>query len=250
MIHLARHQRRLAGGLRRRADLSQKTCSSAVGRRLQLDGDAVRVAKVDLGRPLLGAAGVFAAHADACAQRPARQAARRALLRGRYAESRERLHDAVDLEPLDGQADVIDPGLGGGPLAECDELRTGAETHDGNRALRRDDRQAEQPLVELQRALGVRDRQRHVVHRQRRQGLGRWLCAEDCPQAQHPRQRVEDVSAADSYRHMARIIRSTGATSPREAYWGLPRPRPPPGGPPRPAGFSAVDGGTRPCMRR
>jgi hypothetical protein len=207
MVHLAGDQRRLAGGrLRRRAHLSVNSGSTAVVAGLKLYGDAVRVAEIDLGRSLLRTARVLAAHPHARAQRPAGKAAGRALSRRQHAEAFERLHDLVDLEPLDGQAHVVDPWRARRSLAQRDELRARAKAQNRDWPLGGHDREAEQPLVELQRSLGVGDRQRDMVHREGRERAGRLLSGEYGPEAEHAGQGAEDIPATDWSGHGADIM--------------------------------------------
>src|SRR5262249_24523559 len=79
---------------------------------------------------------------------------------------RERADDAIDVEVLDREAEVIDRGRGvrrGGTDGE--ELRPGADAQNRRGALARGDGHAEETLIELDAALRIGHRQRHVVQR-------------------------------------------------------------------------------------
>ena len=77
--------------------------------------------------------------------------------------TRQGPHGTIDIEVLHGQAEVVDVRGLGARLCECQEVRSIADTEKDLLPLARLHGHAEEPLVEIQRALQIRDCQRYLV---------------------------------------------------------------------------------------
>ena len=157
--------------LRRRAELAEQALAAAVGGVLQLHHDAVRVAEVELRRPLRRAAEFGPPHSHAHPPRrvpPGRVGRRDAV-------PAEGPDEAAGVEVVHREAEMVDvrPRVGSA-AAQREELRPVPDAQNERPRLPRRDRHPEQALVERQRPLEVGDGQRHVVpgaHRNRRSAL-------------------------------------------------------------------------------
>ena len=148
---------------------------------LNLHHMAIGVAEVKFRRAFFGAAGFFAAHADAYFQRsPAQSAAAPAGFGFGDAVRHQNFQRLIHTEAGCIQTQMIDAGLTQlTRRAQRDERRSVAYAQQRHYALVRLDRHAEQALIKLQRPLHVGTSERHVIQ------LAHWkhrfrLCGESC----------------------------------------------------------------------
>jgi hypothetical protein len=123
---------------------------------LELDDDPVRIAEIELRRPFLCTAISFAAHSHPHLHRIANRATPTGAgnVAPGHAVFCEHLNDPVEIEALDVHAEVVDAWFRPA-LTEAYVLRSGPKQETNRRTLAMVNRQAEQALIELQRALLV-----------------------------------------------------------------------------------------------
>src|SRR5262245_43539989 len=108
MTQVANRDHSLALGLlHRRAHASKRAAAAAVTGILQLDGDAIGIAEIELRRSLRRATQLRPAHPDANLHGPAAKTPSRRLCPAE-AVIGERLHEAIDVEVLDTQTEMVD----------------------------------------------------------------------------------------------------------------------------------------------